>query len=38
MLQDLEPSQIDDFLEKWHNLTYNEAIDSQKKQDLDYSP
>jgi predicted NACHT family NTPase len=33
MLQDLEPAQIEDFLEKWHDLTYNEAIDSQKKQD-----
>jgi predicted NACHT family NTPase len=33
MLQDLELTQIEDFLEKWHNLTYNEATDSQKKQD-----
>jgi predicted NACHT family NTPase len=33
MLQDLELSQIEDFLEKWQDLTYNEATDSQKKQD-----
>jgi predicted NACHT family NTPase len=33
MLQDLEPSQITDFLEKWHDLTYKETTDSQKKQD-----
>ncbi|MDJ0536973.1 MAG: HEAT repeat domain-containing protein, partial [Xenococcaceae cyanobacterium MO_207.B15] len=33
MLQDLEPEQIADFLQKWHDLTYNEATESQKKQD-----
>ena len=33
MLQDLEPEQIEDFLQKWHDLTYNEATESQKKQD-----
>ena len=33
MLQDLEPEQIEDFLQKWHNLTYDEATESQKKQD-----
>ena len=33
MLQDLEPAQIEDFLEKWHDLTYNQATESQKKQD-----
>ena len=33
MLQDLEAKQINDFLEKWHDLTYNEATESQKKQD-----
>ncbi|MGL5835519.1 MAG: NACHT domain-containing protein, partial [Waterburya sp.] len=33
MLQDLEPKQIEDFLQKWHNLTYSEATESQKKQD-----
>ena len=33
MLQDLEQKQVEDFLEKWHNLTYNEATENQKKQD-----
>lgn len=33
MLQDLNATQIEDFLKKWHDLTYNEAIESQKKQD-----
>ncbi|ELS04026.1 putative NTPase (NACHT family), partial [Xenococcus sp. PCC 7305] len=33
MLQDLEPVQIEEFLTKWHDLTYNEATESQKKQD-----
>lgn len=33
MLQDLEPEQIEDFLQKWHDLTYNEATENQKKQD-----
>ena len=33
MLQDLEPEQIEDFLQKWHDLTYEEATESQKKQD-----
>ncbi len=33
MLQDLEPEQIEDFLQKWHDLTYNEATENPKKQD-----
>ncbi len=33
MLQDLEPDQIEDFLERWHDLTYNAATENQKKQD-----
>ncbi|MEO1673640.1 MAG: NACHT domain-containing protein, partial [Cyanobacteria bacterium J06631_2] len=33
MLQDLEPNQIQDFLEKWHDLTYDAVTESQKKQD-----
>ncbi|MGK7948557.1 MAG: hypothetical protein AB4368_07070 [Xenococcaceae cyanobacterium] len=32
-MQDLEPEQIKDFLQKWHDLTYNEATENQKKQD-----
>ena len=33
MLQDLEPEQIEDFLKKWHDLTYDATTESQKKQD-----
>lgn len=33
MLQDLDSEQINDFLEKWHNLTYNQATESQTKED-----
>ena len=33
MLQDLEPEQIENFLVKWHNLTYREASELQRKQE-----
>ncbi|NEO29371.1 MAG: hypothetical protein F6K36_02740 [Symploca sp. SIO3C6] len=31
MLQDLDEQQIKDFIEKWHNLTFNDEADKVRK-------
>ena len=33
MLQDLEPEQIEEFLTKWHDLTYKDSSELQRKQE-----
>ncbi|NET05653.1 MAG: NACHT domain-containing protein [Symploca sp. SIO2B6] len=33
MLQDLEQQQIKDFIEKWHNLTFNDEADKVRKRE-----
>ncbi len=33
MLQDLESSQVDDFINRWHDLTFYERIDKARKRD-----
>ena len=32
MLQDLEPSQVQDFINRWHDLTFYDRLDKQRKQ------
>ncbi|NJL39694.1 MAG: NACHT domain-containing protein [Leptolyngbyaceae cyanobacterium SM1_4_3] len=33
MLQDLEPEQIEDFIQRWHNLTFPAGLDKTRKQE-----
>jgi len=33
ILQDLEPEQIDDFLQRWHDLTYNDEAEKLRKRE-----
>jgi Trp operon repressor/energy-coupling factor transporter ATP-binding protein EcfA2 len=33
MLQDLEPEQIEDFIQRWHDLTFQEGLDKTRKRE-----
>ncbi|NER38903.1 MAG: NACHT domain-containing protein [Oscillatoria sp. SIO1A7] len=33
MLQDLEPAQVDEFIQRWHELTFDDPIDKEKKRE-----
>lgn len=33
MLQDLSPAQIDDFIDRWHNVTFDNAADAELKRE-----